>query len=80
MFHQQLNRKLRRLCPFSVRKWKYFRSGVPNLEYICLSEGVHLRISNRRENAFAFYLFPNIDTYISDYYFQKSLYCTLIVK
>jgi len=40
-------------------------------EYICLSEGVHLRleIEHRRENIFTYYLFPNTNTYISEYYF-----------
>jgi len=51
--------------------------GVPNLGYmypqgyICLSEGVRVKVSNRRESVFAYYLFPNIYTYISDQYFQK---------
>ena len=55
MFYQQLNGKMRRLCPISVRKskrkWGYFKSGVPNLGYIylqgyiCLSEEVHLRLA-----------------------------------
>jgi len=54
--------------------------GVPNLGYmypqgyICLSEGVHLRLSVEEQNVFAYNLFPNIYTYIGEYYFQKSLY------
>jgi len=46
-------------------------AGVPNLGYmylqgyICLSEGVHLRLAMEDKNIFAYYLFPNIDTYIS---------------
>ena len=49
------------------------RPGVPNLEnmyprvYIFLSEGVH-------KNILTYYFFPNIYTYINEYYFQKSVY------
>jgi len=44
--------------------------GVPNLGY--MSPRGTFKGSNRRENVFAYYLFPNIYTYISDFYFQKS--------
>jgi len=60
--------------------YAYSRAGVPNLGYmypqgyICLSEGVHLRLSTEEQNMFAYNFFPNIYTYISYYYFQKSLY------
>jgi len=45
--------------------------------YICLSEGVHLRLAEDEKNVFTYYLFPNIYTYITKYYCQKSLhaYC-----
>jgi len=55
------------------------RAGVPNLGYmypqgyICLSEGVHLRLAEDKKNIFT-YLFPNIHTYITEYYDQISLY------
>jgi len=56
MFYQQLNGKMRRLSYAQFRLENedtnyYFRSGVPNLGYmylqgyICLSEGVHLRLT-----------------------------------
>jgi len=41
--------------------------------YVCLSEGVHLRVAEDEKNIFTYYLFPNIYTYITEYYFQKSL-------
>ena len=41
---------------------------------ICLSKGVHLRIAIENKNIFTYYLFPNINTYISQSYFHKSLY------
>ena len=54
----------------------YVRGSQPGVH---VPPGVHLpirrgtfKVSNRRENVFAYYLFPNIYTYISDYYFQKS--------
>ena len=56
------------------------KAGVPNLGYmypqgyIFLSEGVHLRLAIEEKYIFTYYLFPNIYTYISEYYFQKSLY------
>jgi len=56
------------------------RAEVPNLGYmypqgyICLSEGVRLRLSNEEQNIFAYDLFPNFYTYVSEYFFQKSLY------
>jgi len=34
----------------------------------------HLRLSIEEQNIFAYDLFPNIYTYISEYSFQKSLY------
>jgi len=45
--------------------------------YICLSEGVNLRLTIDMKHIFTYLLFPNIYTYISEYYFQKSLhaYC-----
>jgi len=48
------------------------KSGVPNLGYmypqgyICLSEGVHLRLAEDEKNIFTYYLFPNIYTYITE--------------
>jgi len=44
--------------------------------YICLSEGVHLRLVDEK-SIFTYYLFPDMYTYITEYYFQKSLhaYC-----
>jgi len=42
--------------------------------YICLSEGVHLRLYTEEQNIFAYDLFPSIYTYVSEYFFQKSLY------
>jgi len=56
------------------------RAGVPNLGYmypqgyISLSEGVHLALAIEEKSIFIHYLFPNIYTYISAYYFQKPLY------
>jgi len=63
-----------------VQKLLESRSGVPNLGYmytqgyICLSEGVHLRLSIEEQNIFAHDLFPNIYAYINEFSFQKSLY------
>jgi len=60
--------------------WVRLRSGFPNLGYmypqgyIFLSEGVHLRLAIEEKNIFTYCLFPDIYTYISEYYFQKSLY------
>jgi len=34
--------------------------GVPNLGYICLSKGVHLRLAEDEKNIFTCYLFPNV--------------------
>jgi len=42
--------------------------------YICQSEGVHLWLAIEGKNIFIYYLIPNIYTYISEYYFQKSSY------
>jgi len=44
------------------------------LGYICLSEWVHLRLAIEGINTFIHYVFLNIYTYISEYYFQKPLY------
>jgi len=58
----------------------YFRAGVPKLGYmypqgyIYLPEGVHLRLSIEEQNIFAYNLFRNIYTYVSEHSFQKSLY------
>jgi len=47
------------------------RAGVPNLGYmypwgyICLSEGVHLRLAIEGKNIFACCLFSNLYTYIT---------------
>jgi len=55
-------------------------SDVPNQEYtypegyICLSEGVHLRLAIEEKYIFTYLLLPSIYTYISKYYFQKLLY------
>jgi len=54
-------------------------TGVPNLGYMypqgpfSLSEGVHLRPAEDEKNVFTYYLFPNIYTYTTKYYCQKSL-------
>ena len=59
---------------------KPIRAGVPNLGYmypkgyICPSEGVHLSLLTEEQNIFAYDLFPNYYTYVSEYFFQKSLY------
>jgi len=59
---------------------KAVSSGVPNQGYmypqgyIFLSEGVHLRLAIEEKNIFTYCLFLSIYTYISEYYFQKSLY------
>jgi len=42
-----------------------FSAEVPNLRYVCLSEGVHLRLSIEDKYMLAYNLFPNIDTHIS---------------
>ena len=61
-------------------------SGVPNLGYmypqgyICLSEGVHLRLAENEKNIFAYYLFPNIYSYVTAYYYQKSLYAKYVYE
>jgi len=59
---------------FNNKRSRTTKPGVPNLGYICLSEGVHLRLSIEEQNTLAYNLFPNIYTYISEYSFQKSLY------
>ena len=48
------------------------RSGVSNLGYMYRTPRGTFKVSNRRENVFAYYLFPNMYTHISDYYFQKT--------
>jgi len=52
------------------------KPGVPNLGYICLSEGVHLRLAIEENNIFIYYLFPN--TYISWNNIYKILICVLL--
>jgi len=47
----------------------FFR--VSNLRYICLYEGVHLRLTIEGKNIFIYCLFTNNCTYISEYYFQN---------
>jgi len=43
--------------------------------YICLSEGVHLRLAIKEKNTFMYYLFLDIYTSnTSKYYFQTYLY------
>jgi len=42
--------------------------------YICLPVGVHLRLAIEDKYIFSYLLFPNIYTYISGSYFQKSFY------
>jgi len=48
-----------------------YRTGVPNLGYmypqgyICLSEGVHLKLAIEDKNIFACCLFSNIYAYIT---------------
>jgi len=43
-------------------------------EYICLSERVHLRLTEDEKNTLTYYLFRNIYTYITEYYYQKSIF------
>ena len=38
--------------------------------YICVSEGVHLRLATEGKNIFIYYLLPNFYTYISEYIFH----------
>ena len=49
---------------FSYLLFLYNRGFQPGVHvpqgYICLSEGVHLRLSIENKNVFAYYLFPNI--------------------
>jgi len=58
-------------------------AGVPNLGYmypqgyICLFEGVHLRLSIEEQNMFAYNLFPNIYTYISEILFKNRYMITV---
>jgi len=47
---------------------------VPNLEYICLSEGVHLGLAIKEKYIFTYLLIPNMHTYISEYFFKNPLY------
>jgi len=49
------------------------KAEVPNLGYICLSEGVRLRLAIEEKCIIIYLLFPNICTYISENYFQKPL-------
>jgi len=65
--------RMRPLCTVALA-----RPGVPNLGYIFLSEGVHLRLAVEEKNIVTYCLFPNIYTYISEYYFQN--HYMLIVK
>ena len=55
------------------------KAEYPNLGYmyVCLSEGVHVRLAIEAKYIFTYLLFPNIYTYISEYYYQKTLcaYC-----
>jgi len=37
--------------------------------YICLFEGVYLKLAIDVKNLFTYYFFPNIHTYISEHYF-----------
>jgi len=48
--------------------------GFVLLEDVYLSKVVDLRSAIEGENVFIYHVFPNIYTYISNYYFQKSLY------
>jgi len=58
--------------PSSKKIWRpCSRAGVPNLGYICLSEGVHLMIPIEEQKIFAYNTFLNIYTYISEYSFWK---------
>jgi len=58
-------------CTLGICKSSSFRPAVPNLRYmhpqvyICLSEGVHLRLAKGDKNIFTYYMFPNIYTYVS---------------
>jgi len=53
---------------------RLLKRGVPR--YL-LPLRVHLRLAIEGKHVFVYYLFPNIYTYISKYYFQKSFhaYC-----
>jgi len=44
------------------------------VKYICLSGGVYLRLAIEGNNLFIYYLFPSINRYINEYYFEKSWY------
>ena len=57
-----------------INYFVYFRSGVPNLGCIFLSDGVHLTLAIEEQNIFTYNFFPTIYTYISEYSFQQSLY------
>jgi len=82
-FMRNENKHLNTLHCYGFSFVLWFRSRVANLgymylwEYICLSAGVHLWLAIEDKNIFIYYLFPNIHTYISKYYFQTSLhaYC-----
>jgi len=58
-------------CTLRICESSSFRPAVPNLAYmhpqgyICLSEGVHLRLAKGDKNIFTYDLFPNIYTYVS---------------
>jgi len=73
---QKCNKKILS-CTWIVSRCKTTRAGVPNLGYIypqgyiCLSEGVHLRLATEEKNIFTYYLFPNIHTCISDNIFKN---------
>jgi len=66
------------LSHFQSCEWKNrSKPEVPSLGYmypqgyICLSEGVHLRLAIEEKHIFTYLLFPNICTFISEYYFQN---------
>jgi len=64
----------------NVTHSRFSTPGIPNMEYmypegyICPSEGVYLRLATKGKNLLMYYLFPNLHTFISEYYFLNSIY------
>jgi len=48
-----------------------YKVRVPNLGYICLSEGVHLMLSIEEQNIFPYNIYPNIYTYAVNILFKN---------
>jgi len=71
--YQLLRDVIERIFPVILEQGFLTWLHVP-LGYICLSEGVHLRLAIEDKNIFTYCLFPNSYTFVSEYYFKKSLY------